>query len=85
MTEADVLADIVARALWMSFPEEHCEDGIANAAAPYFRNKFGEPISPRTIKYWLRGETLPSAMHLSALVMMQPKLFMAHWFKVKRG
>ena len=55
------------------------EDALADAAAPYFRNKRGEPISPRTVKYWLRGDTLPSALHLSTLVMMQPKLFLGFW------
>lgn len=78
-TEADALAYLVSRALWLSFPEEHSEDALADAAAPYFRNKRGEPISPRTVKYWLRGDTLPSALHLSTLVMMQPKLFLGFW------
>ena len=70
---------MVVKALWKSFPEAHSEESIAEAAAPYFRNRRGDPISPRTIKYWLRGETLPSAVHLSTLVMMQPKMFMAFW------
>lgn len=78
-TQDEVLAEIVEKALWKSFPEEHSEEGIAVAAAPYFRNKHGEPISPRTIRYWLRRQTLPSALHLSTLVMMQPKLFLSYW------
>ncbi len=79
MTEADALSDLVVRALWASFPGEHSNDGLSAAAAPYFRNRFGEPISPRTVKYWLEGQSLPSALHLSTLVMMQPKLFLSHW------
>ncbi len=78
--ERRALADVVIRALWESFPEAASEDELAELARPYFRNaRTGEPISERTIKYWLRGETLPSALHLSALVMMQPRLFLGHW------
>lgn len=74
------LSAVVIKALWASFPEEHSEDAVAEAATPYFRNKEGDPISKRTIKYWLRGDTLPSALHLSTLVMMQPKMFIGFWF-----
>lgn len=84
LTEADVLSDMVVKALWASFPEEHSEDGLSAAATPYFRNRKGEPISQRTIKYWLRKETLPSALHLSTLVMMQPKIFLGFWLGVQR-
>jgi len=79
LTEQEVLADIVVRALWLSFPAEASEDAIAEAASPYFRARDGSPINKRTVKYWLRGETLPSALHLSTLVMMQPHLFIGHW------
>jgi hypothetical protein len=78
-TEHDVIADLVIRALWKSFPECHSESEIADAAAPYFRDKRGDPINPRTIRYWLRGETLPSALHLAALIKMQPGLFLSRW------
>lgn len=79
LTEHEVLADLVIRALWKSFPECSSEEEITEAARPYFRNKYGDPISGRTIKYWLRGETLPSALHIAALVGMQPTLFLGHW------
>ena len=82
VSEQSALSDLVVRALWLSFPNEGSEDAIAVAATPYFRNKMGEPISQRTIRYWLRGETLPSALHLVALVRMQPRLFLAHWLGV---
>ena len=82
LSEQDVLNKLVIDALWKSFPEEYSEEGIAEAARPYFRNKNGEPISARTIRYWLSGATLPSALHLAALVRMQPKLFLTHWLGV---
>lgn len=75
-TEHDVIADLVIRALWKSFPECHSESEVAEEAAPYFRDKRGEPINPRTVRYWLRGETLPSALHMMTLAGMQPKLFL---------
>lgn len=81
-TDADALSTLVQKALWLSFPEEHSEEGVAEAAAPYFRTKKGDAISPRTVRYWLRGETLPSALHLSTLVVMQPKLFLGFWLGV---
>ncbi len=76
----DAMSELVAKALWASFPDCASELEIAEQAAPYFRNKNGEPISERTIRYWLRGETLPSALHLSALMMMQPTLFLSNLF-----
>jgi len=79
ITENEMLSKLVIKALWQAFPQASSEEAIAEAASPYFRNKNGEHISPRTIRYWLRGETLPSAVHLSALVMMQPKVFLSAW------
>jgi hypothetical protein len=76
LTEHDVISDIVVNALWKSFPECHSENEIAEAAAPYFRDRYGNPISTRTVRNWLRGEVLPSALHLMTLAGMQPKLFL---------
>lgn len=78
-TEHDVMADLVKRALKKSFPDETSEDAIAEAARDFFRNKRGEPVSARTIRYWLDGETLPSAIHLATLIQMQPKVFLSVW------
>lgn len=76
-----LLRDAVNRALWKSFPECSSEEEVSEAARAYFRNeRTGEPISARTIRYWLQGDTLPGAVHLSTLVMMQPRLFMSFWF-----
>lgn len=83
LTDSDVLADVVVHALWASFPKEATEDGIANAACRHFLNRRGKPISPRTVTYWLRRETLPSAVHLSRLVLMQPKMFLTFWRGLK--
>jgi len=84
MTERDALSDLVVSALWASFPECANEPEIADAARHYFRDKMGNPVSSRTIRYWLRGETQPSAIHLQTLFMMQPRLFMSAWLGVRK-
>lgn len=83
LTSADVLADLVVTALWKEFGEGagNSEKSLADAASHYFRDRNGKPISSRTIQYWLRGQTLPSALHLSALVIMQPGVFLGHWLR----
>jgi hypothetical protein len=81
LTRDEALADLVIRALWKSFPGEASEEAIANAATLYFRNpKTGEPISAKTIKYWLRGDTLPQAIHFVTLAQMQPRMFLGQIF-----
>ncbi|WP_158966223.1 hypothetical protein [Chachezhania sediminis] len=77
--EEQALKKLVVKALWTEFPGHQSEKGLADEACHYFRDKKGDPISPRTVRYWLREETLPSAVHLSALVIMQPMMFMGHW------
>lgn len=90
MTEHEVLAEIVIQALERSFPEFKDLDGkekkheLAKEASKYFYDNFGVPVTHRTIRYWLEGSSLPNAVHLSTLVMMQPKLFLGHWFGVRR-
>ncbi|WP_428924979.1 hypothetical protein [Marinibacterium sp. SX1] len=77
-SEEQPLKDLVIKALWAEFSGHDSEQGLAEEARLYFRDKKGEPISARTIRYWLRGDTLPSALHLSALITMQPGLFLGH-------
>ncbi len=76
----EALSEVIIRALWKSYPNLTSEDAIAEEAAKDFRNDDGSPVSKRTIKYWLRGQTLPSVLHFSTLVMMQPRMFMVFWF-----
>lgn len=82
MTEHEALRSLVIEALWKSFPECANEPEIAECATEYFRDKHGNPISARTIRYWLRGDTLPHAIHMRTLFMMQPAMFMAAWLGV---
>jgi len=77
--EERALKKLVVKALWTEFPGHQSEKGLAEEACHFFRDKKGDPISPRTVRYWLREETLPSAVHLSALVIMQPAMFLGHW------
>ena len=76
LTEHDVLADMVVRALWAEFPATS-EFGVADQARHYFRDKRGEPVSLRTIQNWLRKDNLPSAAHFAALMVMQPAIFLS--------
>ena len=80
LTRDDVLKELVAEALWRSFPEGRSETGIAQEAAPYFLKDDGQPVNERTIRFWLRKESLPGAWHFCTLVAMQPKIFLAHLF-----
>ena len=76
------LAARVPQALWAAFPEAASENELAEIAAPYFRNKrTGDPIEPRTIRYWLRGEAIPQGSHMFALIWMVGSDF----FRIPRG
>lgn len=70
LTEGEEASRRVAVALWKAFPEATSENNLAEIASEYFRKSDGSPVSPRTIKYWLRGDTHPSFLHTMALVRM---------------
>jgi hypothetical protein len=67
LTVDEYLAERVVAALWHAFPESTSENDLAARASPYFRDKVGKPVDPRTIKYWLRKEKLPSHLHTLTL------------------
>lgn len=70
LTDSEVQSRRVIEALWRAFPEATSDNDLADRASPYFRNKRGEPVEPRTIRYWLRGETLPGYLHTITLIGM---------------
>ena len=79
LTQDEVLADMVTRALYASYPEfKHSREALADEARHDFRKKNGDPVDAKTIKYWLAGEHRPSALHLLTLFGMQPKIFMSY-------
>lgn len=57
----------VNEALWQAFPEARSEAHLAALAAPHFRRPNGKSLSPRTVKYWLRGDCLPDYMNAHTL------------------
>lgn len=68
LTATEMQKRRVAEALWRAFPSATSEHQLAEMAAPHFRKANGRPIAPRTIRYWLRGDTLPDHMHTMVLV-----------------
>lgn len=70
LTATEAQSRRVVAALWKAFPSATSEAALAEMAAPHFRKANGRPIAPRTIRYWLRGDTLPDHMHTMVLVQM---------------
>lgn len=46
------------RALWKALPECHSEHELSNEVAKFLTRE-GQPVEPRTVRYWLRQETAP--------------------------
>lgn len=74
LTSEEWISGRVIAALWRAFPEATSEAELSEMASPYFRNlagpKVGQPIDPRTIRYWLKGDTLPRTQHFAVLAGM---------------
>jgi hypothetical protein len=63
------MAQVIA-ALWAAFPEATSENDLAERAAPYFRNRQGQAIDPKTVRLWLQGVSLPRAEFIFVLIGM---------------
>lgn len=70
LTPEDEQKRKVNEALWQAFPEARSEAHLAALAAPHFRRPNGKSLSPRTVKYWLRGDCLPDYMNARTLTQM---------------
>lgn len=46
------------RVLWKAFPEARSEHDLSLAVAKFLTRE-GQPVEPRTVRYWLRQETSP--------------------------
>ena len=46
------------RALWKAFLECHSEHELSIEVAKFLTRE-GQPVEPRTVRYWLRQETAP--------------------------
>lgn len=79
LTWHDVLAEMVVRALWAEFPGAS-ENEVAEMACEYFIDKYGKPVSARTVRNWLRKENMPGGVHLTTLMLMQPTIFLNQMF-----
>lgn len=70
LTKEQVEKRRVQAALWRAFPEANSENELCLMAVGYFFDENGRPVSKRTVKYWLRGETLPNCIHYRTLIGM---------------
>lgn len=76
LSEQEAQSRLVAAALRKAFPNARSEADLAKRAAPHFRNTAGGHASERTVRYWLRGETLPDYMNTRRLMeMVGPAFF----------
>ncbi|MDR7125520.1 hypothetical protein [Pseudotabrizicola sp. 4114] len=66
----DAKMNRVIAALWAAFPEATSSHDLAERAAPYFRNRQGQPIDPKTVRLWLSGVSLPRGEHVFVLIGM---------------
>lgn len=70
LTPEDEQKRRVSEALWRAFPEARSESHLAALAAPHFKRPNGRALAPRTVRYWLRGDSLPDYMNARTLTEM---------------
>lgn len=70
VAEHDAKMRQVIAALWRAFPEAISENDLAERAAPYFRNRDGRAVDPKTVRLWLQGVSLPRAEFIFVLIGM---------------